>query len=249
MDIYGVSAPARMLDLLNATEYAALRNESSEAAGKGPAFTNISSLGVGTDWQKAIFNNSAQRYLHEISLSGGTGGSTYYFSAGIQDQEGIVATDISHYNKINLRLNSTHKLSNMFTFGQTLGYTHQKSTGLGNTNSEFGGPLSSAINLDPITPLVVTNPAAEPNAILYTNPNVIRDPNGNPYGISNYVGQEMTNPLAYIQTQLGNYNWSDDLVGNAFLEASPIKGLKLRSTLGAKKAYWGKSWFYTVVLP
>jgi TonB-dependent outer membrane receptor, SusC/RagA subfamily, signature region len=76
---YGISAPAKMLDLLNATEYAMLRNESSEAAGKGPAFTNISSLGLGTDWQKAIFNNSAHRYLHEISLSGGTGGSTYLF--------------------------------------------------------------------------------------------------------------------------------------------------------------------------
>src|SRR5882724_1304119 len=100
---YGISAPAKMLNLLNATEYAVLRNESSVAAGKGIVFPNVSTLGLGTDWQKAIFNNSANRYLHEISLSGGNDRSTFYLSAGIQDQEGIVATDISHYNKINIR--------------------------------------------------------------------------------------------------------------------------------------------------
>lgn len=240
---YGVSAPAKMLNLLNATEYAVLRNESSVAAGKGIVFSDVSSLGTGTDWQKAIFNNSARRYLNEISLSGGNNVSTFYFSAGIQNQDGIVATDISNYRKINLRLNSTHRISNMFTFGQTLGYTYQKSMGLGNTNSEFGGPLSSAINLDPITPLVVTDIASQPNAAIYNNANILKDPNGNPYGISNYVGQEMTNPLAYIQTRLGQYGWSDDIVGNAYLEATPIKGLKIRSTLGGKKAYWGNIGF------
>jgi TonB-linked SusC/RagA family outer membrane protein len=240
---YGVSGPAHTLDLLNATEYAVLRNESSVAAGKGIVYPDVASLGLGTDWQKAIFNNSAKRYLHEISLSGGGERSTFYFSAGIQEQEGIVATDVSDYKKFNFRLNSTHKISNVFTFGETLGYTHQKSMGLGNTNSEFGGPLSSAINLDPITPLVVTDPTKQPNAAIYNNANVVRDANGNPYGISAYVGQEMTNPLAYIQTRLGGYGWSDDVVGNAYLEANIIKGLKFRSTLGGKKSYWGNIGF------
>ncbi|MBA2249189.1 MAG: SusC/RagA family TonB-linked outer membrane protein, partial [Chitinophagaceae bacterium] len=236
---YGVSAPAKVLSLLNATQYAVLRNESSVAAGKDIVFPDVSTLGVGTDWQKAIFNNSALRYSHELSLSGGSERSTFYISAGIQKQDGIVATAISNYSKYNFRLNSTHKLGNIFTFGQTLGYTYQKSTGPGNTNSEFGGPLSSAINLDPITPLVVTDPTTQPNASIYTNAAVIRDSKGKPYGISNYVGQEMTNPLAYIQTRLGGYNWSDDFVGNAYLEAAPVKGLKIRSTVGAKRAYYG----------
>ncbi|MCU7549708.1 TonB-dependent receptor [Chitinophagaceae bacterium LB-8] len=236
---YGVSGPAKMLDLLNATQYAVLRNESEVAAGKTIVFPNVTSVGKGTDWQKEIFNNSANRYLHEISLSGGNDKSTFYLSAGIQDQEGIVATEISNYNKTNIRLNSTHKISNIFSFGQTLGYTHQKTKGIGNTNSEYGGPLSSAINLDPITPLVVTEVASQPNASIYSNTGIIKDANGNPYGISNWVGQEMTNPIAYMQTRLGQYSWSDDIVGNAYLEVAPIKGLKIRSTIGAKKAYWG----------
>ncbi|HET7896628.1 MAG TPA: TonB-dependent receptor, partial [Flavisolibacter sp.] len=72
---------------------------------------------------------------------------------------------------------------------------------------------------------------------------IIRDENGNPYGISNWVGQEMTNPVAYMQTRLGQYGWSDDIVGNAYLELAPIKDLKIRSTVGVKKAYWGNVGF------
>ncbi len=240
---YGTSSPERVLKLLNATEYAVLRNESSVAAGNGIPFPDVTGLGKGTDWQKAIFNDAAQRYSTELSLSGGNDKSTFYLSGGMQYQDGIVATEISNFRKINMRLNSTHKISRYVTFGQTLGYTRQKSAGLGNTNSEFGGPLSSAINLDPITPLVVSDISSQPNASVYNNKGIILDPQGLPYGISPYVGQEMTNPLAYIQTRLGSYAWSDDIVGNAFLEVAPIQSLKIKSSVGVKKAYWGNIGF------
>ena len=242
---YGTSAPAKVLDLLNASQYGALLNESTVAGGGNVVFTDLSKLGTGTDWQKAIFNNSAKRSTHEISLSGGNERSTFYLSFGIQDQTGIVASDISSFTQKNIRLNSTHKLSKIFTFGETVGYTHQKAVGLGNTNSEFGGPLSSAINLDPTTPLVVTDPLVANAAPYSVNP-VIRDANGNPYGISSIVGQEMTNPMAYIQTRLGSYGWSDNIVGNAFLEAAITKDIKIKSTIGGKLAYWGDQGFTPV---
>ena len=242
---YGVAAPEKVLKMLNATQYAALLNERSVAGGGSVVFNNIGSLGTGTDWQKEIFNNKAKRYSHELSLSGGSDKSTFYISFGLQDQEGIVTTDISNYTKKSFRLNSTHKISKIFTFGQTLGFTAQKGVGLGNTNSEFGGPLSSAINLDPVTKLVITDPVEAAGAPYASNP-VIRDANGNPYGISSIVGQEMTNPLAYVQTRLGNYNWSNDIIGNAFLEIAPTKDIKIRSSYGAKLAFWGDQNFTPV---
>lgn len=234
----GVSGPSKTLKLLNATQYGVLMNEKAGAAGETIPYSNVSALGVGTDWQKAIFSNSAMRYNHEVSLRGGTDISTFYASFGLTDTEGIVSKDISNFNKKSVRLNSAHKLSEKFKIGQTFGYTHQKGVGLGNTNSEFGGPLSSAINLDPITPLVVTDPVAA-NSTLYTSNPVYRDGNGNPYGISSIVGQEMSNPLAYVNTRLGNYNWSDDFIGNVYLEFTPIKDLTFKSTLAGKIAYWG----------
>lgn len=238
----GISSPEKTIKLLNATQYGALMNEKAAAAGAAVPYPNLGTLGVGTDWQKEIFSNDAMRTNHEFSLSGGNEVSTFFASFGIQDTEGIVSKEISNFGKKNIRLNSTHKLSKMFTIGQTFGYTHQKGVGIGNTNSEFGGPLSSAINLDPITPVVVTDPIAAGSS-LYTNNPVFRDINGNPYGISSAVGQEMTNPVAYVNTRLGNYNWSDDFIGNAYLEFTPIKDLKFRSTVGLKRAFWGEENF------
>lgn len=237
----GISAASKKLSLLNAAEYGAVLNEASVADGGGIVFSDVASLGVGTDWQDVIFNDSAIRSSHEISLSGGNEVSTFFASFGLSDQEGIVMSDVSQFNKKNIRLNSTHKLSDIFKVGQTLGYAHKRSMGIG-TNSEFGGPLSSAINLDPLTPVVVTDPVIA-NSSPYSTQNVFRDENGNPYGISNWVGQEMTNPLADIQRSMGNYGWSDDLVGNAFIEVTPIEGLVVKSSVSGKLSYWGGEGF------
>ena len=236
---FGVSSPARKLDLLNATQYATIRNEAAVAAGNPKPFDDPSVFeNKGTDWQGAIFNNNAKRQNHEFSISGGNDKSTFYSSFGYLKQEGIVATDISKYERLNLRFNSTHKIKPWLTIGQTLGYAHTKSVGLGNTNSEFGGPLSSAINLDPITPLIETDPTLYSDAP-YTNTGAVKDDNGNYYGLSSIVGQELTNPLAYIKTRLGNNDKAHDIVGNVFVELEPLKGLKLRSNLGGKLAFWG----------
>jgi TonB-linked SusC/RagA family outer membrane protein len=239
---YGLQSPAKKLDLLDATQYATLRNESSVAGGGPILFPNPRSLGKGTDWQKTIFNNSAQVQSHELSMSGGNEKSTYYASFGYYNQEGIVATPISKYKRFTVRLNTTHKMKDWLQFGENIGYSYIKSRGLGNTNSEFGGPLSSAINLDPITPAVVTDPTAAGEPIYANNP-VVRNGKGQPYGISSIVGQEMSNPLAYIQTQLGNYSWSHNIVGNAYVQVEPIPGLTIKSDIGAKLAIWGNTSF------
>lgn len=239
---YGTQAPAKKLDLLNASQYVMLRNEQSINGGGTAVFANPESYGQGTDWQSLIFNKDARIQNHEISISGGSEKSTFYTSFGLFDQEGIVATEISNFKRYNIRLNSSHKIADWLTFGQTLGYSRIRNSGGVGGNTDFGGPLSSAIMLDPITPIVITDPE-QANEVPYSTQPVIRDPQGNPYGISNIVQQQVTNPLAYIQTRKGNYNWSDDIVGNVFVEAEPIKGLRLRSTLGSRLTYSGSENF------
>jgi len=242
---FGTQSPAKKLDLLNATDYAILRNEASVNGGGPVVFENPESFGEGTDWQSTIFNNSAFIQNYELSFSGGNDKSTYYSSMGYLTQEGVVTSSISNYKRLNLRVNSTHKIKKWLRTGENVGFSYIKSQGSLNTNSEYGGPLSSAINLDPITQTVITDTAVA-NAPPYSNHPVVRDGNGNPYGISQYVGQEMTNPLAYVQTRQGNFGWSYNLVGNAYVEIEPIKGLKVRSDLGAKLAYYGDEDFYPI---
>ena len=237
---YGVSNAARKLDLLNGEQYATIINESLVNGGSQLRFADPSSYGKGTDWQDVIFN-SATRNNQEFSISGGNDRSTFFSSFGYFDQEGIVLGEISKYKRITARLNSTHKVFDFLTIGQTFAYTHSKSQGI-DSNGSYGGPLSSAINLDPVTPLVVTD-MSQVNANDYSNPYIIRDANGNPYGISNNVGQEMTNPLAFQQTQLGRYGWSDDFIANVFAEVKLPWNLTLKSTLNGKQAFWGSESF------
>jgi TonB-dependent starch-binding outer membrane protein SusC len=237
----GTQAPSRKLSLLDAAQYAMLRNESSLAAGNGVIFSDPQALGKGTDWQSQIFNDHAGIQNHELSFSGGNDRSVYYTSFGYFDQQGTVTTPISYYKRYTIKMNIAHKIRSWLNFGNNLSYSYIKNQSIGNVNSPFGGPLSSAINLDPITPVVITDPA-----VLASNPYnsepVVKDALGRPYGISNYVGQEITNPLAYAQTQQG-YNWSHNIVGNVYTEIEPVKGLKFRSSLGAKLAFYGKETF------
>jgi TonB-linked SusC/RagA family outer membrane protein len=242
---FGLQSPAKKLDLTNAEEYAMLRNESLVNAGLDPIFNEIDTLGEGTDWQDEIFNKSASIQNHEVSVSGGNSRSTYYSSFGYFNQEGIVTSSISNYKRISLRINSQHRVNNYVRVGQNFGYSHIKSQGSLNTNSEYGGPLSSAINLDPVTPVIITDPSIA-NAPPYSTNPVVRDANGNPYAISQYVVQEMSNPLAYEATRQGNFGWSDNFVGNIFVELEPLKGLIFKSDLGLKLAFWGDESFTPV---
>jgi TonB-linked SusC/RagA family outer membrane protein len=237
---YGISNASKKLDLLDATQYAKIINEGFVNDGGTPRFSNPESLGKGTNWQDAIFG-TGEKSSHEVSITGGNEKSTYYTSFGYFDQTGIVMSDISYYKRINARFNSTHKVTDYLTLGQTFAYTHIKSQGI-SANEEFGGPLASAVNLDPTTPVVVTDwSMVDPNG--YTNPYIIRDPNGNPYGISRYVNQEMTNPQAFRHIQQGNYSWSDDFVGNVFAELKFLKNFTFKTSLNGKRSYWGSRTF------
>ncbi len=237
---FGVSNTAKKLDLLNASQYAQIINEGLVNDGGAPRFSNPQSLGQGTNWQDTIFG-TGEKSSHEVSITGGNDKSSYYTSFGYFDQKGIVMSDISYYKRINARFNSSHKVTDYLTIGQTFAYTHTKSQGI-SANEEFGGPLASAVNLDPTTPVVVTDwSAVDPSG--YTNPYIIRDPNGNPYGISRYVNNEMTNPKAFRHIQQGNYSWSDDFVGNVFAELKFLKNFTFKSSLNGKKSYWGSRAF------
>lgn len=242
----GIQAPVRKVDMVNATQYATLRNQAYANDGKTtPMFANPQSYGVGTNWQDQIFSNNALIQNHNLSISGGTEKSTSYVSVGYLNQQGIIFKDLSNYKRLNLAANNTYKPKKWLTFGENLNYSYQKNVSNFNTNSEFGGPLSSALNLDPITPVVVDNINAQPNAATYNSQSqyLIRDAMGRPYGLSPYVQNEMSNPLAFRQTVQGNYGWSHNILGNAYLEIEPIAGLKIRSTVSGKQAFWGTESF------
>jgi TonB-dependent starch-binding outer membrane protein SusC len=237
---WGQQAPTRKLALLNAREYATLMNESSVASKGAILFPDPAALGTGTDWQDAVFNKSAPMQNHELGISVGNAKSQYYASFGYYNQTGIVASPQSQWERLSVRLNSNHQLNRYVKMGTTIGYS--KISGRGSsTNSEYGGVLSRAVNMDPITSLIETDPATL-NSNIFKNFAVVKNDLGQPYGISKYVSSEILNPVAATAVNQGG-GWSDKIVGNVFVEVEPITNLKFRSSFGTDLAFWGGEGF------
>ena len=239
---YGVQNSWKKLRVLNSTEYATLLNEASVADGGSVLFEDPQSLGEGTDWQDAVFNKNAPIQNHEISLSAGSAKSTYYASFSYFNQDGIVSEEDSKYQRFTARFNSDHKITDRISVGNTIAYSYVKSVGV-STNSEFGSPLSRAINLDPLTPIYETDPDVL-NSSVYQNFPVVGDENGL-FGISELVTSEVLNPLAALEVQEG-FGHSDKIVSTLYGEVKLIDGLKFRSTVGSDLAFWGGAGFNPV---
>ncbi len=95
---------------------------------------------------------------HELSVTGGSEKSSYASSLSYFSQQGIIGGEKSQFDRITARINSTHQTTDKFLFGNNLSYSHIVRRGI-SSNSSFNGVYSSALNLDPLTPVYETDPA------------------------------------------------------------------------------------------
>ncbi|GHA55210.1 SusC/RagA family TonB-linked outer membrane protein [Pontibacter akesuensis] len=230
----GFQNPWRRMELLNAREYAVMMNEGAANAGNALPYPDVTQFGEGTDWQEALFEKNAPIMNHQISVNGGTDKNAYAAAFSLFDQNGIVGGDKSNFKRYTARINSDNKVKEYLRVGTNLAYSHIDRRAI-DPNQEFGGLLSNAINLDPLTPIIVSDPNLL-NMSPYNNPNVVRDANGNPYGISSAVAQEIVNPLARLAVLNGRTR-VDKLVGNLYGEVDITEGLSFRSTFGLDLAF------------
>lgn len=231
---YGIQNVAKKIEMLDADQYKILMNEGASNAGLTEPFDLNEISPHNTNWQDHLFTKNAPMTNHQISLTGGNDKSTYASSLSYFSQEGIIGGDKSKFERYTARINTNHAVSSKFKFGNNLAYTHLETRGIA-SNASFNGAYSSAINMDPLTPVYVTEDETLAQSPYATEP-VVRADDGSVYGISQYVGAEVVNPLALLEIQNGKTR-KDQLVGNVFGEFEPIKGLKARSSLGIDLAY------------
>lgn len=132
------------LDLVNARDYAMLANELAENTGLDTVFTNPDTIGAGTDWQDFIFG-TAPSHSFELTSTGGSDRTTFYFSANYFRQEGVLPH--SDYNRLTIRANNDYHLTDRLLFGHNLAISY--TDGL----QPPGGALSQVYRADPtITP-------------------------------------------------------------------------------------------------
>lgn len=209
---YGIQQVANKVDVLNATQFAAMENEGSTLSGGPIIFPNLSTLGVGTNWQDQIFKNAPlQNYA--LSATGGTEKTTYFLEAGYTDQAGIVGgMDKSNYGRGNFTANLNFELTPKLKF--IVNATDVILNSKGVAENSFNSVIGNALNFDPTVPV-------------YNNvPNTV-----GAYGFSKLELQEVHNPL----TQLANTYNSDignKLYGKFELQYDVIKNVKVTSRFG-----------------
>lgn len=223
IDAYtGVQKVAKKYKMMDAKQFASYLNEiqtlyNQQNGTNDPlpyTSAEISGMGKGTDWQDAVFRAAPVSNI-TIGMNGGSNNTRYYTSLSYFDQKGVmIATD---YKRGILRFNVDHNMSNRFKMGLSsyLSYDYQKvasvNTGGGITSP---GVLWDAVRFNPAVPV-----KDEEGNYTYLNGPL---PNVGPLG----------NPVAYaLLSKNGLYRFAT--TANFFVEYEMLKGLKLRSSLGA----------------
>ncbi len=213
---FGTSEVTRELDMLEAAEYATLRNEAAINAGQAPVYANPAALrGQSTNWQDQIFQTGTfQKYT--LGVSGGSSEFRFRISGDFTDEEGIVRT--SDFRQINFRINAEYTApSDLFTVGEniSIGRNFRNTVPEGDDVRNF---LIQTLQFQP------TEPVRDPS--LNTTDN---------YTFSRF-GNNAFNPVAVL-----DFNNSEDratrLAGNVFGVLRPIEGLSIRSDFGLDLRY------------
>ncbi|MFH0999864.1 MAG: SusC/RagA family TonB-linked outer membrane protein, partial [Bacteroidota bacterium] len=205
---YGIQQVTKTIDVLNASEYAAILNEASVASGGELIFPNLNGLGLGTNWQDEVFVN-APISSNNFTATGGSELSSFYLSAGYLAQDGIVGGgDKSNFKRANATANFSTSLTDKVTLILNNSFSNIQGKSLSENN--IGSVLSNALNFDPtVSPY---------------------DSDGN-FGVSNTITQEIKNPLAQIDNTY-NLNNTNKIFGKMELQYDLLQNFKISSRIG-----------------
>jgi TonB-linked SusC/RagA family outer membrane protein len=175
----GIQQTSKKLDLLNPTDFAIYVNDAVNDP-LNPEFFVYPQ--TGTDWQDEVFRTAIISNVN-LSASGGTEKSAYSFGVSYLDQDGIVGSGKSNFNRLTARLNYQYNILDNLKLTATALHTVSEKNNL--PEGGIGAVLYNAVNI---------------------NPNLATtDADGN-YSLIEDIRQiEIKNPLAQIQN---NYNTS-----------------------------------------
>jgi len=218
----GYKVPAHIPKLMNAQQF--YKNTYTDRVlegATGATFTAaemaLINSGKSTDWVNLITDPALQT-SHNVSVSGGTEKTTYRFSGGFLNEDGNVLH--TGYKRYNLNAGLDSKLGEHFKVGFTsyLTYSNQN---VGSQESLRGAYRA--------------RPTGTPYYADLTNPSENQDINVN--GLAIWMGindKQVPNPLADVDplnSKLQTTNMT--VMGNAYVEYMPVKGLSIRSSLSA----------------
>lgn len=225
---YGIQSARTQMELMNAKEYTEWMTASG-ATIKPTANTD-------TNWLDETFE-TAPMQKHSLSFSGGSEKSTYMLSGSYFNQDGIVGGSSANFERLTARINGTSKIKPWLEVGNNFSYAHTKKKSIGE-DDEYRGVLNNALLFDPTVP-VRYKKGSEPafvQSLISEGRLLLKDPNGNVYGMSENITGETANPVAVIQTYK-NQIIEDKILGTFYGTINPFKGFSFTSRFGIDLAF------------
>ena len=146
---YGIQETTNSLDLLNAAEYALIKNEMFIRGTGAPIFNNTD-LKMGTNWQDTIFQ-SAPIESFNFGVTGGGKTSSFSIGGNYFSQDGIVGGNKSSFDRYNARVNLVNSLTENLTLRSVFLFTHEQRKAL--PENGIGSVLYNTINAFPTRPV------------------------------------------------------------------------------------------------
>ncbi|MFC3335624.1 SusC/RagA family TonB-linked outer membrane protein [Flavobacterium palustre] len=207
----GFQEASKKLNLLNATEYALLLNESYANGGRALPYPNVSGLGKGTKWQDEVMSTGVPIINHDLSISGGSDKISYAVSGSHIDQEGIVGQKKSGFLRNTARVALNADVTDNLKLKTNVIYTYFNRKSL-NENG-LGSVLFNALNV----PSTLSPYDNDGNFTLVPN--------------TAGLGNEIINPLAQIANTYNDYSFKK-INGNFGLEYKLFDGFVMSSSMG-----------------
>ncbi|MEP7317114.1 MAG: TonB-dependent receptor [Panacibacter sp.] len=171
------------------------------------ASNQITRASLGTNWYNEITRN-APTQSHNISVSAGSDKSSYFFSLGYLDQQGI--SQFQFQKRYSVRANTQFNISDKIRVGENAFIFYKTNPIFGNQSE--GSPFSVVFREDAIIP--------------------VYDIMGNFAGTKSQDLGNARNPYADIYRTKDNKNNNWDISGNVYAEVDFLKHLTLRTSFG-----------------
>jgi TonB-dependent starch-binding outer membrane protein SusC len=216
----GYAQPVNLFDLLNANEFIEIANEKLANRAMAPLAVDG---GVDTDWQMAVLRKNAFQQDHNLSMSGASELSSYYFSLGYTDQEGVSRPN--EMTRYSARANVDQKVTRWLTIGGNMGVTQSQYFGMNVGANSLSGNIFSAIRQLPNTPIYNPEHPTGYNIDFVSQGLVGRWKN------TSTIGDNLPN---IVYTLDKNVFKTKNLrtIGNAFVSADILPSLNYRTTVG-----------------
>ncbi|MBK8492998.1 MAG: TonB-dependent receptor [Saprospirales bacterium] len=214
---YSVSNPWKLPEMLGAQDYITLTREKFA---NGNQTSSLETLGFpkegdvteNTDWMSQIFEpGPIQNHRLTAAMK------NVYISAEYWDQNGVIGGAKSNYKRYAVRLNASKDLNKYVSIGENLYINRTDNQSIG-VNDAFGTVIADAFAYDPLT-------------------GVYDDKKDYGFAQSKWVQKEYINPLSRLFIR-NNKGHADQVLGNIYLDISPLEGLTFRSDLGIDYSWY-----------